>query len=384
VDEYIERTTIGLGGRLLQSIKGVLFGLLLFVAAFPVLWFNEGYAVKTAKSLTEGAKTVVTVAFGAVNPANEGRLVHVTGRAAATGNATDPEFGVSVNAVKLSRKVEMYQWKESSSTRKEKHVGGSETTTTTYSYALAWSEQPVDSARFKKPEGHLNPPMPFRSAEYAASEAVLGGFQLTSGIIGQLTASDPVDISGARLPDSLAAKARPSGSGFETGDPSSPQPGDLRVTFTQLKDADINVVARQIGNTFEPYRAKAGGTIQLVAMGAQSAGTMFAEAKTENSMRTWIFRAVGLLLMFIGLALIFAPLSTLGDVVPVIGGLLRLGTGLIAGVMALCLSLMTIATAWIAYRPVLGAGLLALAVVLFYGVSRLRRKPAQQARRASA
>jgi hypothetical protein len=307
----------------------------------------------------------------------------VTGRAAATGNATDPAFGISVNAVKLDRKVEMYQWKETSSSRKEKRVGGSEVTTTTYSYALVWSEQPIDSAGFKKPEGHLNPPMPFRSAEYAASGATLGAFHLTSAIIGQLTASDPVDVSGAKLPDSLAAKARPSGSGFETGDPASPQPGDLRVTFAQLKDADISVVARQFGNTFEPYRSKAGGTIQLVAMGAQSADTMFADAKTENSVRTWIFRAVGLLLMFIGLALIFAPLSTLGDVVPFIGGLLRLGTGLIAGVMAVCLSLMTIATAWIAYRPLVGAGLLALAVVLFYGVSRLRRKP-QQVRRASA
>ena len=29
--------------NLLESIKGVLVGLVLFFAAFPVLWWNEGY-----------------------------------------------------------------------------------------------------------------------------------------------------------------------------------------------------------------------------------------------------------------------------------------------------------------------------------------------------
>lgn len=94
-------------------------------------------------------------------------------------------------------------------TRKEKQFGGSEVTTTTYSYAPVWSEQAIDSAGFKKPEGHLNPAPPFSSAEYAANDVTLGAFRLTSGIVGQLTAADPVDVSGAKLPDSIRAKARP-------------------------------------------------------------------------------------------------------------------------------------------------------------------------------
>lgn len=49
MDGYTEQSKTGLGGRFLQSIKGVLVGLLLFVAAFPVLWLNEGYAVRTAR-----------------------------------------------------------------------------------------------------------------------------------------------------------------------------------------------------------------------------------------------------------------------------------------------------------------------------------------------
>lgn len=384
MDEYTEQSSTGLGSRLLQSIKGVLVGLLLFVAAFPVLWINEGYAVRTARSLTEGAKTVVSIASGRIDPANEGKLVHVTGRATTTGNASDPVFGITVNAVKLHRKVEMYQWKETSTTRKEKKFGGSEVTTTTYKYAPVWSEQPIDSTDFKKPEGHLNPPIPFSSAEYVANDVTLGAFQLTSSIVGQLTARDPVDVSGAKLPESIQAKARRAESGFEVGDPASPQVGDLRISFTQVKDADVSIVARQLGNTFEPYRPKAGGTIELVDMGIQSAENMFASAETANTVRTWIFRAAGLILMIIGLALIFAPLSTVADVVPFVGSLLRLGTGLIAGVIALCLSLLTIALAWIAYRPLVGAGLLAAAALLIYGTARLRRTTGQRKSRAAS
>jgi hypothetical protein len=50
-DSYSESTTESWGSRLMGSIKGVAFGLLLFFAAFFVLWWNEGRSVETYKSL---------------------------------------------------------------------------------------------------------------------------------------------------------------------------------------------------------------------------------------------------------------------------------------------------------------------------------------------
>ena len=84
-----------------------------------------------------------------------------------------------------------------------------------------------------------------------------------------------------------------------------------------------------------------------------------------------------MILMFAGLALIFAPLGTIADVVPFLGSLLRAGTGLVAGVIALTLSILTVALAWIAYRPLVGIGLLAVVVVLICSAGRLRRKGAK-------
>ena len=79
--------------RLFGSIKSVLFGLILFIAAFPVLFWNEGRAVKTARSLKEGAGAVVSVPADAVNAANEGKLVHVSGAVATEAPVAD-DLGV--------------------------------------------------------------------------------------------------------------------------------------------------------------------------------------------------------------------------------------------------------------------------------------------------
>ncbi|MHB2020545.1 MAG: TMEM43 family protein, partial [Candidatus Xenobia bacterium] len=67
--------------RLGESITGVLFGLLLVVIAFPLLWWNEGRAVNMERSLKEGASHVHTVSGDKPDPANNGKLVHLTGNA---------------------------------------------------------------------------------------------------------------------------------------------------------------------------------------------------------------------------------------------------------------------------------------------------------------
>ena len=76
--------------------------------------------------------------------------------------------------------------------------------------------------------------------------------------------------------------------------------------------------------------------------------------------------------MWIGFMLIAKPLAVLGDIVPFIGTLIGFGTGLLAFVMAGVLSLVTVAIAWIAYRPMLGVALIALAIALPFAAKRMR------------
>jgi len=88
--------------------------------------------------------------------------------------------------------------------------------------------------------------------------------------------------------------------------------------------------------------------------------------------------------MLLGLNLIFKPLSVLADVLPILGTLVEMGTGIVAFIIALVLSILTIGIAWVAYRPVLGISLIVLAVVVFFGLKFLRKKERVQPAGAAA
>ena len=133
--------------RLGSSFKGVLAGLALFVAGFPILFMNEGRAVDTAKRLKEGAGAVIDISADKVDPENEGKLVHVSGKADTKDILSDEAFGITNNALRLMRTVEVYQTVEHSETTREKR-GDKTVEKTTYSYSNEWRASPVNSAEF--------------------------------------------------------------------------------------------------------------------------------------------------------------------------------------------------------------------------------------------
>jgi hypothetical protein len=152
-DTFTETTTNGWGGRIGQSIVGVFIGIfigiLLIPAAIALLYWNDGRAVEAISALNQGLHHVVDATPDAVLPANDGKLVHLTGQVTTTTPASDPAFGVTGDGLlRLLRKVEMFQWKEETNTTNQQSMGGSETTQTTYSYHRVWSEDAIDSGAF--------------------------------------------------------------------------------------------------------------------------------------------------------------------------------------------------------------------------------------------
>ena len=142
-----ETTTEGWGSRLGSSIKGVLVGGLMFLAGFPVLFWNEGNAVKTARAIDEGEGACVSLeSNAAIDQEMNGKLVHMSGKADTKDVLTDDTFGISATAIHLQRNVEMYQWIEESKTTEKKKVGGSVERTTTYTYKKDWMPNAIDSS----------------------------------------------------------------------------------------------------------------------------------------------------------------------------------------------------------------------------------------------
>lgn len=363
-DSFAEVTSQGWGSRLLQSIKGVLVGGAFFLGSFPLLVWNEGRAVKTARSLEEGAGAVVSVPADRVDAGHQGRLVHVSGEATTGETLADPDFGVSAPAIHLRRVVEMYQWDEDEKSETRNKLGGGTETVKTYTYKKVWSDRLIDSGGFRQ-GGHDNPAaMPFESRQWTAREVKLGAYRLSEGQVARLDRAEPVTIDPSALPPALASrvKAAPGQNLYYAGkDPASPAIGDARVRFEAVRPATVSLVARQAGDSFEGYMAKAGGTVDLLEYGVQSADSMFQAAQAANTTLTWILRAGGFLVMFLGLLMVFKPISVFGDVIPIVGTLLGAGLAIFAGTVAAALSLTTIAISWLFFRPLVGIALLLLA-----------------------
>ena len=114
---YTETTSTSWFSRIGSSFKGMGFGLAAIIAGTCLLWWNEGSFVATRDALNE--TQAVTEELGDVsslNAAMNGKVVHASGTAATNDVLSDPEFGVSENAISLSRQVEYYQWVANSKT----------------------------------------------------------------------------------------------------------------------------------------------------------------------------------------------------------------------------------------------------------------------------
>ncbi|WP_421730952.1 TMEM43 family protein [Brevundimonas sp.] len=393
--------------RIGGAISGVLFGLVLIPICIIALFWNEGRAIKTAKGLSEGAAVVVGIQPDAVAPENDQKLVHVTGRVAVTAPLEDTDFGVSATGVRLSRNVEMYQWRESSKSETRTKLGGGEETVTTYSYAKVWSSSHEDSSAFAEPNGHQNPEFAVESHDVLAQDATLGAFSLDEDIVGQIDGAAPMRLTPETLETVQAAVGdtgryvsiaqnriqltqRP----VRSNDPDDAEDaavitptastiGDVRIGYELTPAGEISIVAEQNGDGFSTYRARNGEEFLLVSTGAVSAEDMFQGAQDANTFLTWALRIGGLVLLVVGFGLILAPLGVLADVLPLAGTIVRMGTGLVAFVLGAVIGTVTIAIAWFTFRPLLTIAILAVGGGIAFLVYRFGRGRAKKAETAT-
>ena len=365
-DQFKDVTTEGYGSRLGGSIAGVIFGtVLLFISIFLLYW-NEGRAVEALVALDHGAKQLIEVASDRIDQAADGKLVHLSGTMTVGTSALDPQFGIGgPDLVRLKRTVEMYQWKEEQHTESHESFGGSKTTETLYRYEKEWSSQPINSAQFKHPEDHRNPPMSVHGETFDSSDAKLGAYNLSSAVLEKINVFKPfIPAPTSVLPEGY----RHEGDGFfhGTGNSASPVIGDIKISFSSVGAQPLSVVAGLSGNTLAAFHDTNGYTIVLAEPGISSAEELFRAKKQEEKSLTWILRGVGCVVMLIGFMLIARPLSILLAFLPFLEGIAETGVFLVALTLTLPLTFLTIAFAWIVHRPIIGLALIVAAGISFF------------------
>lgn len=383
-NSFTETTSQSWISRLGGSIKSILFGLALLIGSIVLLWYNEGRAVKTHKGLQEGGASVVSVESRNIDPNNNGKLIHVTGRIETKDSLIDEQFGVKVNALKLKRKVEMFQWVEQQKKNRRKKVGGGEETVTTYNYVQKWNPSLINSSSFKEPNGHQNPShLPFAVYFKSASNVNLDKFVIPKGILGQINSYYPYALES--LDSNLIENASLINDGVKSviyvgeGGNATPKLGDVRISFDIVAPGDYSIIAKQFNNTFERFTTSNGTNLQMVDAGTVSADAMFKSAIEGNKSLTWILRVVGIIMMFAAFKTILKPLVIVGDLIPFIGSIISFGTGIASGLATAALAFVVIGLAWIFYRPILGISLLVIAagiIFLFWKRKQDRKKAA--------
>ena len=398
------------GSRVKKSAGGVGTGFLMLIAGIVLLFWNEGRTVKTTRTIKEVDKLAVEMQdITTVNPEFEGKVIHAIGDATTDDILTDSYFGISRNAVKLQARPEFYQYVEQKHEEHKDKVGGGEEVITTYTYEKQWVYSPQNSSSFADPDYQnannrpiIYPDMDSESLQ--AQNVAFGAYRLPASLIGQMSNSQAFEVT---LSDEKAAEINAAAKKLYN-DPtndyvsvsnnviylgrnaSTPEIGDMRITFTEVLPGEVSIISKVVGDTFEAYHSeKNDKDFNVLTEGSHSKTEMIATAKSQNKMLAWALRFLGILLLYMGFKSIFGILDTLAKVLPFLSSIVGLGTGLVSGVLALALGLIIIAIAWIWYRPLLGILLLAFVVAMIWfftkkGKEKKAQKAAEEAAAAAA
>jgi len=348
----------GVGGNIGDSFKGILVGIVIFIAAFPLLWWGEGR--QNMAELVEKAELVGSDTAPSV--ANES-LIKTTGKISTLQLLTDPSFLSSLGSHKalvLNRRVEMYAWQEKKRTKKQ-----GDKKVTTYDYVKAWTSRRPDSTKFYDTKNHRNPQMAFKGEKFQVSQGKIGtlSFDASKTEFSELKflAIDQNQLN-LSVPKPLVASGGivyvPIDTNTKRNVASSPKIGDLKVSYYIFpSDVEGSVVGAWGSGSIVPYFYDDTGS--FLGAYAGSLRAFKAYLQTRHTMFSWIIRVASFLMMWVGLNLILGPLFAVMNFIPIVGGAGRALISIVTGVIAFCLWFLTyvLANLWLVLLIMLAAGI---------------------------
>lgn len=316
--------------ELINKLKHfIVFGTLAVGSMVLMVWmgFSNSADLKLTRELK---KSVIETGAAAVDPALDGRLIHISAPVQSAVGAQDDAFGVRVSGFALRREVAMFQWFEEKSGR-----GLSKR----YEYYIDWCHCRNDSSKFKESAGHENPPLTFQEKVFMSADAKLGAYAIRGDQYAQLafTRFDLLDTPSPMSLESIAenvavpeigAALRAQGwykfdeetyyKGNAKGD--EPAIGDLSVTFTELKAGKtLSLVGVQNDGGIATYTRADGKPLPIAALGLVDAKRMIDSKLSGKAAITSLIVWVGLVLLVISMAAMGRSLAPVLGALPIVG-----------------------------------------------------------------
>lgn len=369
-DTHKEATTEPKVIQFMHSFKTIIVGLILLIASMVFTWWNEGHAIHNYQILSEGRGIVRSIPNNKVDHKNNDALVHIHGQTSTNEELNDIVFGVKVNAIKLRRNVQMYQWIESTEEENKKKFGIIPSKAKNYTYNKIWSEKLIDSSKFNNPEEYKNPTfMPFHSQTFIASNVYIENFKLSEAFVEQLNLYSNYPLSQENfdlMSEKMHHSFQLSGTEYFQGDAREPEIGAIRINYTYVKPSEISIIGKQTDSTITPYYTQSGSKIALLKKGMVDANAMFTWEELHSSFFTWVFRLCALIATWAALGMIIKPFILLIEFLPCLGNILKAGSYSVSCISAIALTLLNIALAWLYYRPIISVIMMLFVIGMVY------------------
>eukprot|EP00929_Paragymnodinium_shiwhaense_P047200 TRINITY_DN2393_c0_g1_i1.p1 TRINITY_DN2393_c0_g1~~TRINITY_DN2393_c0_g1_i1.p1 ORF type:complete len:518 (-),score=88.93 TRINITY_DN2393_c0_g1_i1:534-2087(-) len=402
-------------GKVCNSLCGVCVGFVLFLASIIALGWNEfNYVNNQAVILfvDKNAKEASCTPSGSNMGQGIWASCPVTQVYDLGSNPTVAGIGLfstsnpALKSTMFEASSQIYQWTESKQQVGEhKTASGSTVKEYVYTYSKKWVSSPVDSSSFYCINGRRSGcrdyygsqirnfgtiPASLKTTIAAPDYTVNMGttYAMNQGLLGAFETKQPVDInkSGQQMLPSLGTVYVGNMGGGQAyisqksyGSISNPSIGDLQTSFSTAvvtpQVTYVSIVSMQNGGSSgQPAKLASwdtgkSGTMAIVnwaSEGQFSLKQMVDEKTSENNALVYAIRFGGWLFMFVSLMLITGPIAAIPELIPCIGGILGEIVGCALCCMNLSISIMlsmfVIGIAWLAARPLLGCGLLAVAV----------------------
>lgn len=409
VHQFTKTTKTGLGSRLVNSIKGIFIGIILFLVSFGVLYWNEGRV-----DVSEVAENAVEINAEEIDSGADGEFVYLTGNVVTEEQIGDGLYLVPGDYLAVSRTVEMYAWVESTSSTTEDEWGGGQTTETTYNYTKEWVHSPTSSSSFEYPEDHNNPSKAIEDHDSRVGSAKIGVYGLNmdklllAGYRSLSLSEDVIDMSklgAASVENDVTVEESSDSESFEyewsvsvdgeevagestdkssgaglTGDYifvgegslTSPEIGDLRISYSVVKNnTEGTIFAELDGDRLVTY-VDENTEESLYRMFTGTRDEALSTLHGEYKFMLWIFRLIGFALMWFGLSSLFGPLVVFLGVVPALGSLSRSIVSFVTFIISVVLSVVTIVVSMILHSIV--ALVIAVVITIVIVVYFLKRE----------
>lgn len=236
----------------------IALGTFLILVSIYFIFHIAGVGLGGVKPVRIAGQDVITVPNTPIDFNNNKKLIYTHGTPIGNVELQDPLIGISLKAIKLIRKVEMFQWIELQNSKMEKLDNRVDKETVVYTYQPIWSEALIDSNTFKNKVNYPNPvAMPVDGLKRKVGEAKIGDFILPVDLIDLMNQETQVDLSNYDLaPMQSRSKTKIVHDGksiFAGEDINKPAIGDIRISLYMVAPSEVSIIAEQLDGNLFPF-----------------------------------------------------------------------------------------------------------------------------------